>query len=184
VKKETILLVVVALAIGILGGVIFTNAKNKSKDSSQEAIDSVASVNHLQNINMLKAAVRENPGDRTAWVKLGHNYFDSGQPIEAIEAYDKALEIDGNDPDVLVDQGVMYRQLGWFQKAIGNFQKANKLNPNHANSFFNMGIVFSQDLDEKEKAKAAWNSFLKIVPIGKGADRVRTMLDHMENGHG
>ena len=183
-KKETVLLIIVTLIIGGLGGIILTNAKNKSTVSNQEVYASAESVEHIQNINMLKGVVRENPGDRTAWVQLGHNYYDSNQPIEAIEAYDKVLEIDGNDPDILTDQGVMYRQLGWFEKAITNFQKANMLNPDHANSFFNMGIVFSQDLDEKDKAKAAWNSYLKIVPVGERADRVRTMLDHMDNGHG
>ena len=182
-KKETVLLIVVTLVVGILGGIIFTNAKNKPTGNNQ-ATSTPAAIDHQQNIKMLIEIVNKNPEDRSAWVQLGHNYYDSSQPMEAIEAYSKALEIDGNDPDVLTDQGVMYRQIGWFEKAINNFQAANKLNPNHANAFYNMGIVFSQDLDQKDKAKEAWNNYLKLTPTGKRADRVRIMLDHMENGHG
>ena len=36
---------------------------------------------------------------------------------------------------------------------------------------------------EPEKAKQAWNRYLEISPSGKGANQVRTILDHMENGH-
>lgn len=182
-KKETILLVVVTLVVGILGGVIFTNAKKNSAAPNQ-APASAPAVNYQQNIKMLQEMVGREPGNRNAWVQLGHNYFDSNQPMQAIEAYDKALELDGNDPDVLTDQGIMYRRVGWFDKAIDNFIRANKLNPQHQNSLFNMGIVYNHDLGDKAKAKEAWLRYLELVPTGQGADKVRTMIDHMENGHG
>ncbi len=47
-----------------------------------------------------------------------------------------------------------------------------------------MGIVYSQDLGDKVKAEEAWNRYLELVPTGQGADKVRTMIDHMKNGHG
>lgn len=184
-KKETILIVVIALVVGVLGGVIFTNAK---KDTARvgQAFDpaSAPTVDNQQQIQALKSVLAKEPGNRQAWVQLGNNYFDSSQPMPAVEAYDKALELDGNDPDVLTDQGIMYRSIGWFDKAIENFTKANKLNPSHQNALFNMGVVYSQDLDDKVKAEEAWNRYLEIVPTGPGADKVRTMIDHMKNGHG
>ncbi len=181
--KETILLAVVTLVIGILGGVIFTNFQKESA-TPRQAPAAASAVNYQQNIKMLEGIVGKEPDNRNAWVQLGHNYFDSNQPIKAIEAYDKALEMDGNDPDVLTDQGIMYRRVGWFDKAIENFIKANKRNPRHENSLFNMGIVYSQDLGDKVKAEEAWNRYLELVPTGQGADKVRTMIDHMKNGHG
>ena len=54
----------------------------------------------------------------------------------------------------------------------------------HLNSLYNLGIVYSQDLGEKQKADEAWNRFLELNPTGQAADKVRTMLDHMWNGHG
>ena len=103
--------------------------------------------------------------------------------MKAIEAYDKALAIDANDPDVLTDQAIMFRQLGWYEKAIETFQQANKLNPNHSNSLFNMGIVYMQDLRDNEKAKEVFRRFLDLVPSGPSADRARKMIEHMEGGH-
>lgn len=184
-KKETVLLIVVCLAVGILGGTIFTNAKKKSAPGNQ-SVASVASappVNYQQKIQALEGILRTQPENRNAWVQLGHNYFDSDQPMKAIEAYDKALALEGNDPNVLTDQGVMYRRVGWFEKALNNFTAANQLDPGHIQSLFNMGIVYRDDLRDQAKATEAWQKYLQVAPPGKAADQVRTMLDHMKNGH-
>jgi tetratricopeptide (TPR) repeat protein len=184
-NKETILFVVLALFVGVISGVIFTNAKNE-KAAGQSTFNpaSAPSVNYQQEIKTIEAVLAKEPNNRQAWVKLGHNYYDSGDPMKAIEAYDKALELDGNDPDILTDQGTMYRRVGLFDKAIANFIEANKQNPQHLNSLFNMGIVYSQDLGDKIKAEEAWNRYLELNPTGQGAEKVRTMIDHMKNGHG
>jgi tetratricopeptide (TPR) repeat protein len=182
-KKEVILLVVVTLVVGTLIGMIASKA-NESPAKVTQQPTSAPVVDFQQKIKVLKEVVGREPDNRNAWVQLGHNLFDSGQQMGAIEAYDKALELDGNDPDVLTDQGIMYRQVGWFDKAIANFIKANELNPNHPQSLFNLGLVYRDDLAEIEKAKKAWNQYLKISPTGQGADNVRTMLDHLDNGHG
>lgn len=181
-KIETILLITVVLVVGVLGGIIYSNAKKDS--GAKPPISSVPTKNYQQEINALLQVVDKEPNNRQAWVQLGHNYFDSGNPMQAIDAYDKALELDANDPNVLTDQGVMYRRVGWFDKAIANFVQASRLDPSHVNSLYNMGIVYSQDLDDKIKAEEAWNRYLDLVPTGPAADKVRTMIDHMKNGHG
>jgi cytochrome c-type biogenesis protein CcmH/NrfG len=183
-KKGTILLIVIAFVAGLLVAIIFSNA-NKSQPESQQAINQqpAPSVNLQQQIKTLEEILVKDPNNRKAWVQLGHSYFDTKNPMKAIEAYDKALAIDGNDPDVLTDQAIMYRQLGWFEKAIETFQQANKLNPKHANSIFNMGIVYMQDLGENEKAKEAFRRFLELVPSGPSAESARKMIEHMEGGH-
>jgi len=181
-KKETILLIVVTLVVGCLVGMIVSQSSNKSSVQKPIAASAPA-VDYQQKIKILKEVVGREPANHNAWVQLGHNFFDSGQQMDAIEAYDKALELDANDPNVLTDQGVMYRQVGWFDKAVNNFIKANKLNPNHPQSLFNLGLVYRDDLQDTQKAKEAWTRYLEIDPTGKSADNVRVMLDHMENGH-
>jgi len=184
-KKEIVLLMVVTLVVGALIGLILSNTnKNTETATVFQSPASAPAVNYQQKIQALEDIVSSDANNREAWVQLGHNYFDSNQPLEAIEAYDKALQLDGNDPNVLTDQGVMYRRIGWFDKAIANFTKANELNPNHPQSLFNLGLVYRDDLQEIEMAKKAWNQYLRISPTGQGADNVRTMLDHLDNGHG
>ena len=184
-KKETIFLLVIAFAAGLLVAVVFSNTRPSQPEARQAASPQPApAVGLEQQIKTLEEIVAREPKNRRAWVELGHRYFDSKNPIKAIEAYDQALALDGNDPDVLTDQAIMFRQLGWYEKAIENFKKANELNPQHVNSLFNMGIVYMQDLGEYEKAKEALNRFLVLVPSGPSADRARKMIEHMEGGHG
>ena len=179
-KKESVLLLVIALVIGVLVGVIFTNARKDTATTTTAPVSAPA-VNYQQQIKMLMDVVAKEPSNRNAWVQLGHNYFDSDQPMLAIDAYDKALAINGNDANVLTDQGVMFRRLGWFDRAIENFEKAHKVSPDHQQSLYNLGIVYRYDIQDIPKAIAAWEKFMALNPGGPVAAKVQTELDHMKS---
>ncbi|MCD6582416.1 MAG: hypothetical protein J7K90_11495, partial [Desulfuromusa sp.] len=89
-KKETILFVALALVAGILIGVIVSNSKRDSSSSVPAAIPAPAPapvVNQQQQTTILEGIVAREPDNRNAWIRLGHNFFDSDQPMKAIEAY-------------------------------------------------------------------------------------------------
>lgn len=181
-NKETVLFVVVALIVGLLVGVIVS--KGKDKGSSGPSIASPqggAPINAQQNIKMLENLVATDPQNRKAWVELGNTYFDSQMPAKSVEAYAKALELNPNDANVLTDQGVMYRQLGWFDKAIESFIKANEIDPRHIQSLFNLGIVYRHDLQNYVKATEVWRKYLDVNPTGETADRIREEIRMMES---
>ena len=180
-KKETVLFIVIALAAGILIGVIVSNLK-KDVTSSAPVSAPVAApvVNQQQQTSVLEEIVAREPGNRNAWVRLGHNFFDSNQPMRAINAYAKALELKDKDPDILTDQGVMYRRVGWFDKAIKNFEKANDIDKNHLQSLYNLGIVYRYDLQDFDKAIIVWEQFIAIDPGSPGAKQVQSELDFLK----
>jgi len=182
-KKETIVFVVIALLVGILVGVIYSNWH---KDSAVQTAGNVpagppAVVNYQKQITMLQGIVAKEPGNRNAWVQLGHNYFDSEQPMKAIDAYAKALELDDQDPNILTDQGVMFRRVGWYDKAIANFLKASEIDPTHQQSLYNLGIVYRYDLKDYQKAIDAWEKLLALNPSAGGADQLRKEIDLLKN---
>ena len=133
-----------------------------------------------QNLTTLERVVLQEPGNRQAWVELGNAYFDSSQPQKAVTAYAKALSLKGDDPNVLTDQGVMYRDLGQFDKAVANFQKAQKLDPKHLQSLYNLGIVYAHDLHKPAEAAAAWNRILAIAPDSPQAGQARQALAQLK----
>ena len=100
--------------------------------------------------------------------------------MESVDAYQKALDLNPNDANVLTDQGVMFRRLGWYDRAIDNFTKANQADPNHSISLFNLGITYRYDLQDFPKAKVAWEKFLAVNPNGNGSDRVRQELEFLQ----
>jgi cytochrome c-type biogenesis protein CcmH/NrfG len=184
-KKETIVFVVVALIIGVLGGVIYSNwqrdtAQPAATGGTPPSAAGVPVVNYQQQITTLEGIVARDPENRNAWVQLGNNYFGSDQPIKAIEAYDKALELGPDDPNVLTDQGTMFRRVGWYDRAVSNFQRAAELDPNHVQSRYNLGVVYRYDLQDFPKAIAAWESFLALNP-GGNVEQIRTEVDFMKN---
>lgn len=182
-KKESIFFLGVALVVGLLIGIIVGNKKSSQTSSSSTAniVQSAPPVNHDQNIKMLNEVVAKEPQNRQAWVKLGHSYFDTNRFLEAIEAYDKALELDDKDPNVLTDQGVMFRRLGWFDKAVENFNKASAIAPTHAQSVYNAYIVYRQDLNDVAGAKKAALRYLQIQPNSQASSQLRADLEVMNS---
>ncbi len=138
------------------------------------------SVVQQQAIANLERATLQDPRNRQAWVDLGNTYFDAHQPQKSVDAYAKALALKGDDPDVLTDQGIMYRELHQTDKAMANFQKAQKLNPQHLQSLFNIGIVYANDLQKPEEAKAAWDRVIAMAPDSSQAAQARKYLAEMK----
>lgn len=175
-KKEHLLFVGMALIIGVLVGILISRG-GRDREAEQLSPSPAVSVNGQQDLRALEQLVAGDPGNRSAWVELGHKYFDGNEPVKAIEAYNKALALDGNDPDVLTDQGVMFRTLGWYDRAVENFNKANELNPRHHQSLYNLGVVYRYDLHDDQQARKAWTRYLEIAPNDPGADHIRQELD-------
>lgn len=182
-KKDTLLVAVVALIAGFIIGLLAgqQGSSPKAVAPTGQSSGPMPTVNLQQKVNELKNIVAASPENFQAWVALGNEYFDSNQFMDAIEAYDKALAIQPNSPDVLTDQGVMFRKLGWFDRAIVNFEKAFEVDPSHATSIYNLGIVYRYDLQDFPKAQVAWTRFLEVSPAGPGSDRVRQELEFLNN---
>ena len=130
----------------------------------------------------LEETARKNPQDLHAWIQLGNQYFDDNKPRDAIRAYERALSINADNPDVLTDLGIMYRQLGESERAAEKFAQAGKINPLHEQSRFNLGVVLFFDLNRKDEARKAWRSLLSINPEAKTPDGalLRIMLDELK----
>lgn len=135
-------------------------------------------------IAMNQSIVARDPRNVMAWIQLGNDFFDTHQAQKAIEAYGRALELRPNDPNVLTDQGVMYRALGQFDKAIKNFEQASRADPKHVQSLFNMGVVYAHDLKDPKKALDAWNRVVQTAPQSEQAAQARTAIEEIRGAGG
>jgi len=137
-----------------------------------------------QRIEVNRKLVQKDPKNREAWVQLGNDYFDTQQRQKSIEAYARALELRGDDPNVLTDQGVMFRETGAFDQAIANFQKANKVDPKHVQSLFNLGVVYASDKRDADRAAAAWRKVIEVAPASPQAEQARKALTELGGAAG
>ncbi|XP_032639724.1 tetratricopeptide repeat protein 14 isoform X1 [Chelonoidis abingdonii] len=67
-------------------------------------------------------------------VKIGVDYFKVGRHVEAMNEYNKALEIDAQNVEALVARGALYATTGSLNKAIDDFEVALKNCPTHRNA--------------------------------------------------
>jgi cytochrome c-type biogenesis protein CcmH/NrfG len=168
----------------MLGGyLIFSISGHKEVVPAEGGVSvgSGTAADYQQRIMTAEKIVAGNPTNRQAWILLGNDYFDTGQSQKAIHAYAKALELDPKDPNILTDQGVMYRQEKQFDRAIANFEKAQQIDPNHLQSLFNLGMVYSQDLQQNDKAIKALNRYLEIDSTSPRAQQIKGMIEQLKS---
>lgn len=184
-NKETVLYVVIALLVGILGTALVLGVANKQKPAPATTgipAGVGSPVDYQQRIVEAEKIVAADPTNLQAWIQLGNDYFDTDQPQKAINAYGKALEIDPNNANVLTDQGIMFKRVGWFDKAIANFEKAQQLDPKHLQSLYNLGVVYMVDLKQPAKAVKYWERYLELDPMSPNSQQIRAMLQEAKGG--
>lgn len=178
-KKESILICVVSLVVGFLLGFLIGSSNNAGKGLPATAsipAGSGSPTDYSSRITEAEKIVAQDPKNMNAWLSLGNDYFDTEQAQKSIHAYGKVLEIEPNNPNVLTDQGVMYRKVGWYDKALANFELAQKIDPKHVQSLFNSGVVYAVDLKDHVKARPYWKKILEIDPNGATAMQVKGMM--------
>jgi cytochrome c-type biogenesis protein CcmH/NrfG len=137
-----------------------------------------------RDIAQLEDIVKKDTKNYQALVQIGNDYFDLGEAQKSVDAYSKALAIKGDDPNVLTDMGVMYRQLKDFPKALAAFRKAAAASPTHTQSRMNLGVVLMHDLNDPKGAIAAWEDYLRVAPNDPNAENIRRSIEELRGQAG
>lgn len=185
-SKETTVIGIAALIIGFLLGVLVGgkymagSVTTANQPVQQQVNGQVANPGQsAARIAELEQIVAKEPKNLQAWITLGNDYFDANQAQKAVQAYGKALELDPNNPNVLTDQGVMFRALGFYDRALSNFEKSLKIDPRHLQSLYNIGIVYAVDLKQSVKARATFEALLQKDQTSDLARQAREMLKQL-----
>lgn len=150
------------------------------EEEIQPADDKKLDAETQKKIQNLLGRTASEPTNHEAWALLGNAYFDADMPVEAIAAYNKALEINPDDTNILNDQGAMYRQKGEFANALANFEKAVKIDPNNLESVYNSGYVYAFDLNNIPKALQIWKRYLELDNASETARQVQSFVERYQ----
>jgi tetratricopeptide (TPR) repeat protein len=105
--------------------------------------------------------VLKNPNSWVGHNNLGLAYFGKGQTDQAVEQFQKALEINPNYLDAHAALGVTLAQRGQLDEAISEYQKAFEIDPNYPGGRYNLGLAFFQ----KGRLDDAISQFQKALEI-------------------
>ncbi len=193
VKNQTFYTVVIfALFVGFIGGTVYSSFKLGSGGTrqtiasagggGQPAASNDSSVQFAAHIMQLEQHLKANPEDAASWAKLGNLFFDSNQPANAIEAYEKSLALEPGNLGVLTDLGVMYRRNDRPEKAVDTFDKVIAIDPSFEQARFNKGIVLLHDLNDFNAGIKAWEELLEVNPMAvtSSGETVEALIKRMK----
>lgn len=135
-----------------------------------------------QRIQELEAAVAKDPKNGDLLVQLGNAAYDADDSRLAVDAYERALKIRGDDANVLTDLGVSYRNLGDIDKALAMFDRALKAAPGHWQATFNKIVVLGVDKGETAKAKELLAKLKASGQSVNNLDQLEKMIDQRAAG--
>ena len=93
----------------------------------------------------------------------GLNFLNKGNYNDALDKFNKALDVDPNLTEYNYYKGVTQQLLSQFDNALESFNKELSLNPNHINSLISKGTTLCI-LDRKEDGIAEFDKALEIEP--------------------
>jgi tetratricopeptide (TPR) repeat protein len=88
-----------------------------------------------------------------------------GKYDEAVQAYDKAIELDPKYAKAWVNKGLVLRMNGKYEKALQMFNMATKLDPQYASGWNNKGYALKQ-LGKTSESNAAYAKAKELGYIG------------------
>ena len=109
-------------------------------------------------------------------VTLGNWYFDHHNWARATEQYRKAIGLGLDNADVRSDLGSALRFDNQPEAAAAEYEAAQRQNPEHENSLFNLATLYLQSLNEPDRAIALLEEFKTKFPRSGAIPRVDELL--------
>jgi tetratricopeptide (TPR) repeat protein len=199
-KKETIITAVVFFAVGFLAGYIYDaqknwNAQRAAATAPQAPADAAGGAASTSGgmggalpeghppidtsaiIKTLEQQAAQNPQDAEVRLKLANYLYDHQQWQQAIEWYQKALQLDPKNVSARTDLGTAYFSSGHPQEALQEYRQSLKVDPTHQPTLYNSIIVYLDGLHDVAAAKQAWERLNKMNPSYPGLDRLKDRLE-------
>ena len=86
----------------------------------------------------------------THWYEIGRQAINAKRWNEALNAYNKAIEVNPNDASAYNNRGLAYHNLDKRNMAIADYDKAIELNPEYGDAFNNRGKTIAGLGDYKQ----------------------------------
>lgn len=168
-------------------------AQQDTAATSQVDADVQKQISQLMaSLQFSKEQLEKTPNDPRALAALGNARYDLGNIYlfslgdeaqgkkwftEAIDAYEKALAIDGKDPAVRTDMATAAFYAGQYDKAEEAYKRVIAENPGFAQAYFNYGVFLSHVRNDYQGAIANWEKVLALNPDPETKAKVQTMIN-------
>jgi tetratricopeptide (TPR) repeat protein len=174
-----IVYVIATLLVGGLAGYILAATTGPAATAQQVAAAPPAAAAVVFDDGALRAyqnILTRDPRNVKAAVGAGNLLYDAKRYVEAIPYYQQALAIKIDDINVSTDLGTALWYSGRADEALAQYATSLAIDPNHAQTLFNLGIVKSDGKRDYRGAVEAWQTLLDKNPTYPNATNVRNMI--------
>jgi tetratricopeptide (TPR) repeat protein len=134
-------------------------------------------------VNALKAVAEREAANPKPRVELANLYFDAERYDDAIRWYEEALKLEPGDVNVSTDLGVSYYYTNQPDKALAQFERSLAIDPKHAKTLLNVGIVRAFGKQDLDGASKAWQQVIALAPDSPEGQAAKRALDSLQSAH-
>jgi YVTN family beta-propeller protein len=102
--------------------------------------------------------------DYDSWNKLGTELTRKGLYAEAIQCYDRALQINPDYIEAWLNRGLALYSQGKYEEAIKSYDRTINIDPNNVNAWLNRGLALYSQGNKYEEAIKSYDRVIEIDP--------------------
>jgi tetratricopeptide (TPR) repeat protein len=192
-KPDAIAVGVAGVVFGLLAGWVIGSNQQRSEVApappqaatapAAPASAPAAAVLDEAKVTAFKTMAEREPQNATPRVQLGNLYFDAERYADAITWYDAAFKLSPTDVDVSTDLGVSYYYTNQPDKALEQFATSLRINPTHAKTLLNVGVVRAFGKQDLAGAEEAWQKVVQLTPDSPEGQAAKRALDTLRAAH-
>jgi tetratricopeptide (TPR) repeat protein len=114
-------------------------------------------------VTLWQDCVNKSPQKYRPLANLGTALKDAGKVTEAIECFNKALELKSEPSEIYNNLGTAYNKLGRIEESIQYYKKALELNPNLTAAHYNLATALAEQ-GKANEAIAEYRQSLLLEP--------------------
>ncbi|HBR20981.1 MAG TPA: hypothetical protein DD713_00185 [Nitrospiraceae bacterium] len=99
----------------------------------------------------------------TDWAQRGYEAVILGKYKDALNAFNKAIELNPQDAEAYAGRGLAYVESGNYQQAINDYNKTIQLNPQFAGAYYKRGVAYSE-LGKYQEAISDFTNAIELNP--------------------
>ena len=182
------LAVSLVLAAGLMGWIVWTQRPADEVATTQAPLAQTPPVPEVPPVDearaaTLRAAAESVPEDVQVRMDLGNLYFDARRFEDAIPWFEAVLVLNPEEVDVSTDLGVALYYLGDIDRALAQFARSLEVDPGHAKTILNLGIVRAFGKQDLEGAIQAWEDVQRVAPGSPEALAAAEALERIRAAH-
>jgi len=192
-KRESIAFGIAGVAFGLIAGWIIGTQQSVSRPApvpaqaasapAQGAPSARAAILDDAKVTALKSVAERQPSNAQPRVELANLYFDAERYDDAIAWYQEALKLTPNDVNVSTDLAVCYYYTNQADKALLQLSHSLSVDPKHAKTLLNLGIVKAFGKQDLDGATKAWQQVVELAPDSPEGQAAKRALDTLRSAH-